>query len=77
MKLDVYNQDGKKTSTKVELNDKIFGIEPKDHAIWLDVKAIMANGDVSVIGIGESDSEHRVEEAVRRALQNPLLEWRW
>ncbi|MBN2423953.1 MAG: 50S ribosomal protein L4 [Calditrichaceae bacterium] len=43
MKLDVYNQDGKKTSTKVELNDKIFGIEPKDHAIWLDVKAIMAS----------------------------------
>ncbi len=41
---------------------------------YADVKAIMANGDVSVIGIGESDSEHRVEEAVRRALTNPLLD---
>jgi len=41
---------------------------------YADVKAIMANGDVSVIGIGESDSENRVEEAVRRALTNPLLD---
>ena len=41
---------------------------------YADVKAIMANGDVSVIGIGESDSENRVEEAVKRALTNPLLD---
>jgi cell division protein FtsZ len=41
---------------------------------YADVKAIMANGDVSVIGIGESDSENRVEEATRRALTNPLLD---
>jgi len=41
---------------------------------YADVRAIMANGDVSVIGIGESDTESRVEEAVRRALTNPLLD---
>lgn len=41
---------------------------------YADVRAIMANGDVSVIGIGESDSENRVEEATRRALTNPLLD---
>ncbi len=41
---------------------------------YADVRAIMANGDVSVIGIGESDSEQRVEEATRRALTNPLLD---
>ncbi len=41
---------------------------------YADVKAIMANGDVSIIGIGEADSEHRVEEAVKRALTNPLLD---
>lgn len=41
---------------------------------YADVKAIMSNGDVSVIGIGESDSEHRVDEATKRALSNPLLE---
>jgi len=41
---------------------------------YADVKAIMANGDVSVIGIGESDTDARVEEATRRALTNPLLD---
>ena len=41
---------------------------------YADVRAIMSNGDVSVIGIGEADSERKVEEAVRRALTNPLLD---
>ncbi len=41
---------------------------------YADVRAIMSNGDVSVIGIGESDTESRVEEATRRALTNPLLD---
>ncbi len=41
---------------------------------YADVKSIMANGDVSVVGIGESASENRVEEAVKRALTNPLLD---
>lgn len=43
MKIDVYKQDGSKASTKIELNDTIFGIEPNDHAIWLDVRLIQAN----------------------------------
>jgi len=41
---------------------------------YADVKAIMTNGGVSVIGVGESDSENRVDEATRRALTNPLLD---
>ena len=41
---------------------------------YADVRAIMANGDVSVIGIGESDTESRVDEATKRALNNPLLD---
>lgn len=41
---------------------------------YADVKAIMTNGGVSVIGIGESDTENRVDEAVKRALSNPLLD---
>ncbi len=41
---------------------------------YADVKAIMANGDVCAIGVGDSDSENRVDEAVRRALSNPLLD---
>lgn len=41
---------------------------------YADVAAIMKNGDVAVIGIGESDTANRVEEAVRQALTHPLLD---
>ena len=41
---------------------------------YADVKAIMSEGGVSVIGIGESDTASRVDEAVKRALSNPLLD---
>ncbi|HLC54460.1 MAG TPA: cell division protein FtsZ [Candidatus Nanoarchaeia archaeon] len=42
---------------------------------FADVKAVMSNGGVSLIGIGESDaSTGRAEEAVERAVNNPLLD---
>ena len=41
---------------------------------YADVSAIMKNGDVAVIGIGESDTSNRVDEAVRQALTHPLLD---
>ncbi len=43
MKLTVYNRDGAEAGREVELDDAIFGIEPNDHAIWLDVRAIQAH----------------------------------
>lgn len=43
MTLDVYKIDGKTSGEKVELADKIFAIEPNDHAIYLSVKAYLAN----------------------------------
>src|SRR5210317_1483591 len=43
MELNVLNKEGKETGKKVTLNDQIFGIEPSDHAIYLDVKQYMAN----------------------------------
>jgi large subunit ribosomal protein L4 len=43
MELEVYNISGDKTAKKVTLSDDIFGITPNDHAIWLDVKLILAN----------------------------------
>ncbi|MCL1850207.1 MAG: 50S ribosomal protein L4 [Bacteroidetes bacterium] len=43
MELKVYKTDGSETTKTVTLNDNIFNIEPKDHAIWLDVKHILAN----------------------------------
>jgi len=43
MEIAIYNINGKKTTKKANLNDKVFGIEPNDHAIYLDVKQHMAN----------------------------------
>ena len=43
MELSVYNIKGENTGRKVTLNDSIFGIEPNDHAIYLDVKQYLAN----------------------------------
>jgi len=43
MELDVVNISGESTGKKVKLNKEIFGIEPNDHAIYLDVKQIMAH----------------------------------
>ena len=43
MKLNVFNRKGEETGRTVELSDAVFGIEPNDHAIYLDVKQYMAN----------------------------------
>jgi len=38
MKLEVYNIKGEATGRSVELPDEVFGIEPHEHSVWLDVK---------------------------------------
>jgi len=43
MELSVINIEGKETGRKVTLDEQIFGIEPSDHAIYLDVKQYLAN----------------------------------
>ncbi len=43
MKVAVHNIEGKETTKKVDLKKNIFGIEPNDHAIYLDVKQYLAN----------------------------------
>lgn len=42
MDIKVVDTKGKETSKKVKLNDAIYGIEPNDHAIYLDVKQYLA-----------------------------------
>lgn len=42
MQVEVLNISGKKTAKKVELADVIFGVEPSDHSIYLDVKHYLA-----------------------------------
>jgi len=41
---------------------------------FADIKTIMSKGGVAMIGVGESDTERRAEEAVEKALNNPLLD---
>jgi len=43
MQLNVLNIKGEETGRTVTLNDTVFGIEPNDHAVYLDVKQHMAN----------------------------------
>ena len=43
MELSIFNIKGEETGKKVQLSDAVFGIEPNDHAIYLDVKQFMAN----------------------------------
>lgn len=58
MELSVLNIKGEATSKKVTLNAEIFGIEPNDHAIYLDVKQHNANGRQ-----GTAKSKERAEIA--------------
>lgn len=39
----IVKQSGEKTGRNVSLSSDVFGIEPNDHAIWLDVKSFLAN----------------------------------
>ena len=41
---------------------------------FADIKSVMGKGGVSMIGVGESDTENRAVEAVEKAISNPLLD---
>lgn len=43
MEIEIYDIAGKKTGKKAKLNDAVFGIEPNEHAMYLDVKHHLAN----------------------------------
>lgn len=43
MEINILNISGKETGAKVTLEDSVFGIDPNDHAIYLDVKQYLAN----------------------------------
>jgi large subunit ribosomal protein L4 len=43
MELSIVKHSGETTGRKVNLSSEVFGIEPNDHAIWLDVKSYLAN----------------------------------
>ena len=56
MTLEVFKIDGSKSDDKIDLSDSIFAIEPNDHAIYLSVKAFLANQRQ-----GTSKSKERAE----------------
>lgn len=43
MEVKVLDKNGKDTGRKVQLSDSVFGIEPNNHAVYLDVKQYLAN----------------------------------
>ncbi len=53
MEVAIFNIDGKETGRKVTLNETIFGIEPNDHAIYLDTKQYLA---------GQRQGTHKAKE---------------
>jgi cell division protein FtsZ len=61
-------------STMIKGIVEIIAVPALVNLDYADVKAIMGEGGVSVVGVGEDDSERRVEQATRRALTNPLLD---
>ena len=83
MELAILNISGKETGRKVNLNDSIFGVEPNDHAIYLDTKQYLANqrqGTHSSKGKGEvSGSTRKIKKqkgtgtARAGSIKNPLF----
>ncbi|MBL7892446.1 MAG: 50S ribosomal protein L4 [Bacteroidia bacterium] len=66
MEITIVNISGKKTSKKVALNKEIFGIEPNDHAIYLDCKQHMANQRQGTHKSKERAEIHRTTKKLKR-----------
>ena len=56
MKVDIFHKSGKKSSNKVNLNDKVFGITPNEHCVYLAV-----NSEMTAIRQGTHSSKTRAE----------------
>ncbi|TND09682.1 MAG: 50S ribosomal protein L4 [Bacteroidetes bacterium] len=66
MELAVYNISGQATSKKVKLNADVFGIEPNDHAIYLDVKQFLAAQRQGTHKSKERAEIHRTTKKLKR-----------
>src|SRR5690554_2348392 len=63
MEVKVLDISGKETGAKVQLPDSVFGIEPNDHAIYLDVKQYLANQRQ---GTHKAKQRHEVAGSTRK-----------
>ena len=69
MEVSVFNIKGEDTGRKVALNESIFGIEPNDHAIYLDVKQLLTSVRVLISQRKEVKSAALlVKSAVRKVV---------
>lgn len=66
MEANILNTSGKETGKKVKLSDKIFGIDPNDHAIYLDVKQYLANQRQGTHKSKERAEIHRTTKKLKR-----------
>jgi len=63
MELSVYNIKGEDTGRKVTLSDAIFGLEPNEHVMYLDVKQYLANQRQ---GTHKSKQRHEVQGTTKK-----------
>ncbi len=66
MELAIHTTDGKATSKKVKLDESVFGIEPNDHAIYLDVKQYLAAQRQGTSKSKERAEIHRTTKKLKR-----------
>lgn len=66
MELKVVNKTGKETGKSVSLSDTIFGIEPNQHVVWLDVKHYLANQRQ---GTHKSKERAEISKSTRKLLR--------
>ena len=66
MELTVKQSSGKDTGRKITLNSEIFGAEPNDHAIYLDVKLILANKRQGTHKSKERNEVHGTTKKLKR-----------
>ena len=87
MELNVHNIKGKKTGKKVKLDSSVFGVEPNNHAIYLDVKSYLANkarninqGNADIKGVQKNQKTkglvlHELEVLRTRCLEAEVNFW--
>ncbi|CAN5246335.1 50S ribosomal protein L4 [soil metagenome] len=66
MELAIHKTDGKATSKKIKLDASVFGIEPNDHAIYLDVKQYLAAQRQGTSKSKERAEIHRTTKKLKR-----------
>jgi large subunit ribosomal protein L4 len=87
MEVKVLNKEGKATTKKVTLSAGIFGVEPNDHAIYLDVKQYLANQRQGthqarergeIIGSTRKIKKQKGTGTARAgSIKKPIISWWW